>query len=118
MTTPRIVIPADVMARVTETHDRKTAEAQQMIAESIANGTTSRRQHQFDRIVERADDVTDEHITVACQIHDDYMTDAEHIDWSQLWHFLDYSHSLCVTPDSAAERKIQQAVREHRKAGE
>lgn len=118
MTTPRIVIPADIMARVTETHDRKTTEAQQMIAESLASGTATPRLRQFRLVVEHADEVTDEHIAVACGIFDDYLSEDEQIDWSALWHHLDYSHSLHVTPDSAAERKIQRAVRDHRKAGE
>lgn len=118
MTTPRIVIPADVMAAVTATNERKTAEAQKMIAESLTNGTATSRSQQFGLVIEHADDVTDEHIAVACGIFDDYMSDDEHIDWYALWHHLDYMHSLCVTPDSAAERKIQRAVREHRKAGE
>lgn len=118
MTTPRIVIPADIMAAVTATNERKTAAAQQMIAESLVNGTATPRLKQFGLVIEHADDVTNEHIEIACGIFDDYMSDDEHIDWSVIWHHLDYTHSLCVTPDSAAERKIQRAVRDYRRAGE
>ena len=119
MTTPRIEIPADVMARVTATHDRKTAEAEQMIAESLRSEVKHRRIVGFFVTVEHSDDVTDEHIAAACAIADDYFGDDERIRWSVFFDRLDYIYRLCVVDDDCgAAQRIQQAVREHRKAGE
>jgi len=121
MTTPRIVIPADVMARVTETHDRKTAEAQQMIAESLHAVRTQRRGRDrgFFVVLEHSEDVNDEHIAAACAIADDYFGDDEHIKWSEFYDRLDSSFALgVVNEECKAAQKIQRAVHQHRKAGE
>jgi len=120
MTTPRIVIPADVMARVTETHERKTAEAQKMIAESLHAVRTQRRGRDrgFFVVLEHSEDVTDEHIAAACVIADDYFGDDESINWSEFYDRLDSSFALgVVNEECKASQQIQRAVREHRRAG-
>ena len=119
-----IKIPADVMAAVTATHERKMAEAQQVIAESLrtkfdlGNYVDRRRIVGFFITVEHSDDVADEHIAAACAIADDYFGDDERIDWSAFFDRLDLIFRLCVVDDECgAAQRIQRAVREHRKAG-
>ena len=113
-----IKIPADVMAAVTATHERKMAEAQQVIAESLRTEVDRRRIVGFFVTVEHGDDVADEHIAAACAIADDYFGDHERIDWSAFFDRLDDIYRLCVVDDECgAAQRIQRAVREHRKAG-
>ena len=121
MTTPRIEIPADVMARVTATHDRKTAEAQQAVEQTTVNDrqpTVAPRAQQTTLIT--AADVSDDVIAAAIEVfemwHDD---DHEPIDWFMFYDRLELTYRMLIVDlDSAASRKIQRAVREHRKAGE
>jgi len=121
MTTPRIVIPADVMARVTATHDRKTAEAQQAIEHTTADDRqpTVAPRAQHTTLITVAD-VTDDVIAAAIEVfemwHDD---DDQPIDWHSFYDRLESGYRLSIVDvESAAARKIQRAVREHRKAGE
>ncbi len=119
MTTPQIVIPADVMARVANTHARKTAEAQQMIDESLRSAVERRQVLGFFMTIELADDLTDEQIAAACALADDYFGDDDRIDWSAFFDKLDDVYRLCVASDDCgAAQRIQRAVRDHRKAGE
>lgn len=119
MTTPRIVIPVHMYESVMATHERKRAEAQQMIIESLRKEVERRRIVGFFITVESADDVTDEHIAAACILSDDYFDDEERIDWSMFFDKLDDIYRLCVIDEEcAAAQRIKRAVRDHRKAGE
>lgn len=113
-----IKIPADVMAAVTATHERKMAEAKQMTDESLRSAVQRRQVVGFFMTVELADDLTDEQIAAACALADDYFDDDDRIDWSAFFDKLDDVYRLCVASDDCgAAQRIQRAVREHRKAG-
>jgi hypothetical protein len=120
MTTPRIVIPADLMARVDDTRSRKTAEAQQAIEQTtsgISKPTIAPRPQQTTLIT--AADVTDDVIAAAIEVFEMWHDDGEPIDWYMFFDRLELTYRLLIVDlDSAASRKIQRAVRDHRKAGE
>ena len=113
-----IKIPADVMAAVTATHERKMAEAEQM--QLAAKLDTSTNSTQIIRwvTINTADDVTSEVLLAAIEVFEMWHDDDERIDWQDFWDRLEAIFGFDVTnADSSAARKIQQTVREHRKAG-
>lgn len=65
-----------------------------------------------------AADVTDDVIAAAVEIFEMWHDNDEPIDWFMFYDRLELTFLLLITDlDSAASRKIQRAVREHRKAG-
>jgi hypothetical protein len=110
-----IKIPADVMAAVTATHERKMAEAEQ--ATSHIRQPSIAPQPQQTTLTTAAD-VTDHVIAAAVEVFEMWHDSDEQIDWFMFYDRLELTYRLLITDlDSAASRKIQRAVREHRKAG-
>ena len=113
----KINIPAEALAKVAETHARKTEEAQKMIADSLAKEVERRRVVGFFITVEHYDDLNEDHLVAACALADDYFDDDDQIDWSAFFDRLDEIYRLCVRHDHCgAARRIQRAVRDHRRA--
>ncbi len=115
-----IKIPADVMAAVTATHERKMAEAEQQmqLAAQKASATDSTRIIRWVTL-NTADDVTSEVLLAAIEVFEMWCdNDDERIDWVFFWDRLEAMFGFdVVNTDSSAAHKIQRAVREHRKAG-
>lgn len=120
MTTPQIEIPADVMARVADTHARKTAEAERQMQLAADHESATDSTHIVRWVtLNTADDVTDEVLLAAIQVFEMWFDhDDERIDWDSFWDRLNKFGFDVMKADSSAARKIQRAVRDHRKAGE
>jgi hypothetical protein len=120
-----IDIPADALARVQETHDRKNAEMQALIEDLIeqikqrdcSSSQVARPIVKRDDYVllEEASDVTDDMIDECIELYESYFDNDDDIDWEVFFDKLEYKFMLTVIDlECAAVRKIKTAVRNHR----
>jgi len=112
-------LPADAMAKVNETHERKKREYEEML-QQIAERAASRPE----RVavaepvgLHLADDVGEAATSAVTELFDTYYADDDQpIDWDSFWDRLERTGFVITQGDSPAAMKIRRIVRRLRDA--
>jgi hypothetical protein len=114
---PIIVIPADAVASVEATRLRALAELERQQAEASVTATRKRRTETL--AVNTAEEVTDEVLAAALELFATRYADEDRTDWWDFFDRLEDSYKVSVSDtESAAAKKIQRTINNHRRETE